>query len=481
MNAITERVMTLARKPLAIRSAWGLVFRVSRLGLMFFASLILARLMTLKDYGTYQFVMSMATLLLIPSLFGLNRLLVREIAANQTKGHPELARGVMKFAISGVFLMACTVAGLVALSVTGLESRGPFEFTIPWFDGAAYTFSFAITSLDGAVYFGLVVLILLAMTQVFQGGAQGFHHTTTGQLPELVINPIAMLSIVSIGWLAGIPLTAGLALTYQIAAATIGATAGLIFLVRAIAPEVKKAVSKSTPKPWIMGALSFVFINGMYTINTQADVFMLGIIKGTEFSGLYYPASRYSQLVNLGLLAVYIPLSPIISSLYTKNDIKGVERTARFAAYLGLLCALPAAVLFWMWGPFFLNLFGAEYIAANAALSILCFGQIFTASMGPSVNSLTMTGFSRQASIGLLSGAILNVALNAILIPFFDVRGAAIATTCSTIMWNVVCIYYIVRLLNINPTAFGPSLRKRMKDQTDNKPGEEEAIAKPEV
>ena len=339
MNAIAERVMTMARKPLAVRSAWGLIFRVSRLGLMFFASLILARLMTLKDYGTYQFVMSMATLLLIPSLFGLNRLLVREIAANQTKGRPDLARGVIKFALSGTFIMACVVSGIVALIVISLENQGYFGI-----ENASH---------NGAVFFGLVVLILLAMTQVFQGGAQGFHHTTTGQLPELVLNPVAMLTIVSVGWLIGIPLTAKQALTYQIAAAAIGATAALFFLIKAIAPEVKKAVSKSTPKPWIMGALSFVFINGMYTINTQADVFMLGVIKGTEFSGLYYPASRYSQLVNLGLLAVYIPLSPIISSLYTKGDIKGVERTARFAAYLGLACALPAAVLFWIWGPFF--------------------------------------------------------------------------------------------------------------------------------
>lgn len=446
MNAIAQRVMTLARKPLAVRSAWGLIFRVSRLGLVFFASLILARLMSLKDYGTYQFVMSMATLLLIPSLFGLNRLLVREIAANQTKERPDLARGVMRFAITGTFVMACTVAIIVALIVTVLDRQQPFGI-----EDATH---------NGAVYLGLIVLILLAMTQVFQGGAQGFHHTTTGQLPELVINPMALLSIVSLGWLAGIPLTAKLALSYQIAAATIGATAGLIFLIKAIAPEVKKAVSTSTPKTWVVTALSFVFINGMYTINTQADVFMLGIINGTESSGLYYPASRYSQLVNLGLLAVYIPLSPIISSLYTKGDIAGVERTARFAAYLGLLCALPAAALFWMAGPFFLNFFGAEYIAANAALSILCFGQIFTASMGPSVNSLTMTGFSRYASIGLLSGAIVNVVLNAVLIPLMDVQGAAIATSCSTVMWNIVCLYYIVRLLGINPTAFGPSLKK---------------------
>lgn len=446
MKGIIAKFMTLARRPMAVRSMWGLIFRISRLGLVFLSSLILARLMTLRDYGTYQYVMSMATLLLIPGLFGLNRLLVREIATYQAKGRPDLARGAMAFAITGTVLMSCSVAVIVTAFVGASEIYGLFGI-----ENATH---------GGAVYLGMAVLVLLALTQVFQGGAQGFHHTTTGQLPELVINPMALLVFVCAGWLIGVPLTANLALVYQIAAALIGATAGLFFFIRAITPEVKAAKPSMDTKIWMGTAVSFVFINGMYTVNTQADVFMLGLLKGPEFSGLYYPASRYSQLVNLGLLAVYIPLSPIIAQQFASGDIKGVERTGRFAAYLGLGCALPAALMFLLWAPFFLSIFGEEYIPASSALSILCIGQIFTASMGPSVNSLTMTGFSRHASIGLLCGATVNVALNALLIPSMDIRGAAIATACSTVVWNVVCIWFIVRLLRVNPTAFGPSLQK---------------------
>ena len=432
---------------MAVRSFWGLAFRISRLGLVFFASLILARLMTLKDYGTYQYVMSMATLLLIPGLCGLNRLLVREIATNQTMRRPDLTNGVLTFGVVGTALTSLTVALIVSALIAGSDAYG-------WFGATD-------ASLGGAVFLGMVALVLLAMTQVFQGGAQGFHHTTTGQLPELVINPVAMLLIVSVGWLVGVPLTANLALGYQIAAALIGALTALYFMRRAIAPDVRAAKRQVHVKTWMVTAVGFVFINGMYTVNTQADVFMLGFLKGPEYAGLYYPASRYSQLVNLGLLAVYVPLSPMIASQFTQGNIKGVERTARFAAYLGLACALPAAVLFWVAGPFFLSLFGQAYIPAAAALSILCFGQIFTASMGPSVNSLTMTGYSRYASYALLVGAVVNVILNAVLIPSLDIRGAAIATACSTVVWNVVSIWFIVRLLNVNPTAFGPSLQKR--------------------
>ncbi|MEM8914864.1 MAG: flippase [Pseudomonadota bacterium] len=440
-------MMDFASKPLAVRSFWGLAFRIGRLALMFFASLILARLMSLHDYGTYQYVMSIATLLLIPSLLGLNRLLVREIAGNEARGQPDLARGVMTFGIITTFLMACTVAIVVSLGVTGVDA-----FSL---------FGFEDVTLGGAFYLGMIAMIALAMTQVLQGATQGFHHTTSGQLPELIINPSAMLVIVGLGWLVGIPLTANLALTYQIGAAVIGATAAVIFLRKAVAPEVVVAKPSFRVKTWFTASLTFVLINGMYTVNTQADVFMLGLLKGPEFSGLYYPASRYGQLVNLGLVAVYIPLSPILVRQFTNGDIGGVEHTARFAAFLGLGCALPAFLLFWFFGPFFLSLFGSEYVVSQRALIWLCFGYAFSAAMGPTVNTLTMTGYSHQASIGMAVGGVINVILNALLIPIYGIEGAAIATCCSTIIWNVVCLYFIAKLLKINPTAVGPSVHSK--------------------
>jgi O-antigen/teichoic acid export membrane protein len=67
---------------------------------------------------------------------------------------------------------------------------------------------------------------------------------------------------------------------------------------------------------------------------------------------------------------------------------------------------------------------------------------------------MTMTGHQIQAAKILALTIVVNLVLNAFLIPAAGIIGAAIATTIATALWNFMMLAYVWRRLNYNPTIF---------------------------
>jgi O-antigen/teichoic acid export membrane protein len=66
-----------------------------------------------------------------------------------------------------------------------------------------------------------------------------------------------------------------------------------------------------------------------------------------------------------------------------------------------------------------------------------------------------MSGHERTTLRGLTIATVINVGLNAVLIPSYGVSGAAIATLVSTLVWNVLLGRSVRRLLGVACTPLG--------------------------
>ena len=66
-----------------------------------------------------------------------------------------------------------------------------------------------------------------------------------------------------------------------------------------------------------------------------------------------------------------------------------------------------------------------------------------------------MTGNEKKSASAIALGAGINVALNALLIPRYGVEGAAIATSTSIVIRNILLSIQVRQKLNISPTIFG--------------------------
>ena len=112
-------------------------------------------------------------------------------------------------------------------------------------------------------------------------------------------------------------------------------------------------------------------------------------------------------------------------------------------------------ILLLLFGKNILTLFGKsinEYTSGFATIIILSFGQLFNVAVGSVGYILTMAKLEKYVFVGLTLGIISNLILNSLLVPKFGIQGAAIATSTSMILWNIVMLYFVIRKTKINPT-----------------------------
>ena len=104
-------------------------------------------------------------------------------------------------------------------------------------------------------------------------------------------------------------------------------------------------------------------------------------------------------------------------------------------------------------GSYLLSFFGSEFSKGYPVLLILLAGQTINAFSGSVGLIMTLTGHHVKAARIFGLSAVLNILFNAILIPYFGIIGAAIATAVTTALWNIVMVYFVVSQLKINPTV----------------------------
>ena len=118
---------------------------------------------------------------------------------------------------------------------------------------------------------------------------------------------------------------------------------------------------------------------------------------------------------------------------------------------------MPVALALVFLGRWLLSgIFGPEYAVGATALAILAFGQLVTAGMGLAVPILNMTGHERDTAKVLAVSVLVNVTLNALLIPLWGIEGAALAAVISVAMWNILLAVLAYRRLGLHATALGP-------------------------
>jgi O-antigen/teichoic acid export membrane protein len=195
-------------------------------------------------------------------------------------------------------------------------------------------------------------------------------------------------------------------------------------------------------------------LGGMWMINSYVGTIMLGSLGSAKDTGIFTVVSKGADLVTIGLVAVTTPLSPRIARLYAAGDLPTLRRVTVHGARLCMAWAVPAALALFLLRHVFLGLFGGAFTGAGTPLAIMLVGQLANAVAGPAGVVLMMTKHERAAAVGVGLGCLLNVALNAVLVPTLGVNGAAIGTAASIVLWNAALAGYAAMQMGVNTTAF---------------------------
>jgi O-antigen/teichoic acid export membrane protein len=384
-------------------------------GIGFVALAIASRKLGPENLGPFSWAMGVARYFVLPTDFGITVLGVRDIAREPHRARQIMGEVLVLQVALGLIVFATMVllAPLIApdhkseelLPIAGCWVLVTAAIAFDWaLRGMQRMAAIAVSQVVSQVVFGVLVVTLLVGG--FEG-AQRFAWFT------VVNSGIAAAITMYWAWRrGGVP---------------------RVTLDRA---RLWRRLKASLPI-----GISFAMIQVYYSI----DSVLLGYLKDTEAVGQYAVAYR----VPLGVFAfaaIWVAVVyPHASAMFVKDPERLRRQVQTFASY-SVAIALPLGVGATFAGAGLMpELFGSQYGPATTPFILLMWAIAVTMVSVNFGNVLLGAGDEKRYAVGVTVGAVVNVALNLVLIPPAGTAGSAIATIAS----ELAVVAYMVRRFGI--------------------------------
>ena len=425
-------------------AAGSFALKIAATGFTFITSVVLARLLGSEALGAYFYIFSWIGLLSIPAVLGLDNLLVREIAIAKTQSNYGLLKGLLQWTNGVVMLTALALMGFAGLV---------FYFINP-------TSSYLL-----AFYLALVVVPLNALGGLRGGAMKGLKHVVLGTIPEALVSPLLFLILIATSyWVLGSQLSVSLVVGIKVITSLVTFILGTIWLVKLLPRDVNYADAVYRSKSWLGSSLPLMLLGSMQLVKSKTDILMLGAIQGTAAVSIYVVVRYSAEFIIFVQSAVNNVLSPNIASLVAEGRKSDLQRIVSKSSILVFAASCVICLGLIVFSEPILGLFGSDFTSGKTALIILCVGELINTSVGPVGKLLTMSGHENYTATSVTYSAILNVVLNAILIPIWGVNGAAIATAISIVFVNFTLLFFVRKKLGINSAAWSFLINRLSKN-----------------
>ena len=214
--------------------------------------------------------------------------------------------------------------------------------------------------------------------------------------------------------------------------------------------EKKIAMFESDPIPKAVATLAIPSVLSclVMILYNMADTYFVGMLQDpVQTAGVSLGATvilSFNAITNLFGTGA----SSSMSRSLGRKDYDGARRCASFCFWLALFCAVCISLGYTCFRPSVLSLLGADQTTAEATADYL----FWTCTCGaiPAVMNVVLSNMVRSegevlhASIGVMSGCLLNILLDPFLIlPRFAGMGAAGAGAATCLSNCVACLYML--------------------------------------
>lgn len=278
-----------------------------------------------------------------------------------------------------------------------------------------------------AVPFGILV-------SVYTGVLQG--HKRFEEMGAI----LALMQVMRIAFAAVL-----VVLGYKAMGAILGSTMGFIAAVPvAYIMFSRMGVGSASPDPKVFKkVLIFAIPISATAIATfvlaYIDIIIIGFYHTPARVGIYSAASPTSRLVLAFSTALYATVLPSISELKAMDKAQEIKNHIWYSYKMSLGVLVPTTVLsIYFAGPIITLLFGNTYAEAAGPFSILVVGTAFFGIF--TLNSGIFQGLGRPGIPMkiLLFTAGMDIMLNLVMVPNFEIIGAALASSMSFIFAGLV-------------------------------------------
>jgi O-antigen/teichoic acid export membrane protein len=386
---------------------------------------LIVRYLTQSDYGAFAYALAMVALGESLADFGLHRAITRYVPIYDEQRDYAKAFGTILLAVAAVLGIGTMLAlgvylgqGLIATHLIG--DRHAVEL--------------------------LLILVLLSPVEALDRLLVGLFAVFAGPraifFRRYVVGPglkTAVVLLLVVGQ-AGVKF---LAAGYLIAS-TLGVVIYTVVLLRALRRRGLLTEFRARPLevPWrevLAFTVPLLSTDLVHVLMHTVDAVLLGYFGGTGDVAAFravQPTARLNQLVFATFAVLFTPQA---ARLFARNDRAGINDLYWQTAVWIAILSFPIFVLtFSLAGPLTLLLFGARYEGSAPILAILALGYYVHAALG--FNGTVLTIYRKlRFVVGLnLIVAVASIAANLVLIPRYGALGAAIATSGTLILHNVL-------------------------------------------
>lgn len=396
------------------------VIQASGTGLKYLTQVLLARWMGAAEYGVYAYAFTWANLLSVFATLGFTTGVLRFVPEYLAKKDWAHLHGLIRRVRQLVFLAGIVIAAVGGLVILILHP--------PRLDVSA-------------LLFGMGLVPLLGLMSVQTEMVRGMQRIALAYAPSMLLQPVlalvtAFFALRVLGALTGVA-TIG---AFFIALSVIVVVQGL-GLIRVVPKEAVSPPCYETSE-WLRISLPLLLVAGSLVVLNQADILMIGIFLGPAEAGIYTAATKTAAIVSFVLVAVNAIAAPMISELHAKGDRGELQKMVSAAARWMFWPSLGATLGLALFGRFILGFFGPKFSEGYWALVLLALGQLVNAGVGPVGYLMSLTGHQNLSALVYGLSALVNVGLNALLIPVWGLVGAALATMTTMVLWNV-CLFML--------------------------------------
>jgi len=203
--------------------------------------------------------------------------------------------------------------------------------------------------------------------------------------------------------------------------------------------------------PLIIYSIGFILLMNIDLL------FVKALVMDNAKTGFYTSATTLAKTPYFIFLALSATLLPSISKSTTNNDLKLTQKYINQSLRYMLLLLIPGALLVSATSENLISLvYTTIYINAAPSLSILIFGLSFLSVFVILTTIITASGKPNVSMIVALILVPIDIVLNLTLIPIYELKGAALATTITAFIGLVIAAAYVFQRFGtlMSPISF---------------------------
>ncbi|SNB46606.1 flippase [Geobacter sp. DSM 9736] len=390
-------------------TGWLFADRIIRMGIGLLVSVWVARYLGPSQFGLLNFATAFVALFAAFSTLGLDGIVVRELVR-----HPDDRREILGSAIflrlAGSLVTIVSAAGIISLLRQGEE--------LPRLMVMIISIGTLFQTLD-VIDFWFQSRVLSKYTVMAKNGA----FIIAAFLKAILI--LRGAPLIFFAWAALLELVL--------------AAAGLVFFYRRNGGRIREWLVRGARCRSLLADSWPLILSGLsIAVYMKIDLVMLGKMAGDQAVGIYSAATKMSEVWYFIPMAIVSSIFPSVIRAREKDESLYYRRMQRLFSFMAALSFSIAVPMTFLASLVVVPLFGEQYAAAGPVLAVHIWASLFV-FYGVAQSPWDLAeNLTRLALFRMAFGAIINVALNIILIPAYGVMGAAVATVISQAFSSVI-------------------------------------------